>query len=127
MKRVFFHVQHLLGIGHLKRAALVCGALAEAGFEVTLASGGASVPGVVPGNVRLVQLPPLSAADVTFKRLVDEGGQTIDDAWKAKRAAALMRAWRDLIAVRTHYLLARDRTANNVGRMLLGLDPQSRN
>jgi len=95
VKRVFFHVQHLLGIGHLKRAALVCGALAEAGFEVTLASGGASVPGVVPGNVRLVQLPPMSAADVTFRNLVDAGGQAIDDAWKAKRAAALMQAWRE--------------------------------
>ncbi len=95
MTRVFFHVQHLLGIGHLKRAALVCGALAEAGFEVTLASGGVGVPGVVPGNVRLVQLPPLSAADVTFRNLIDERGRAIDDAWKAKRAAALMRAWRE--------------------------------
>ena len=39
----------------------------------------------------------------------------------------LMRAWRDLIAVRTHYLLGRDRTANNVGRILLGQEPTSRN
>lgn len=44
-----------------------------------------------------------------------------------KEGEPLMRAWRDLIAVRTHYLIARDRTANNVGRMLAGLDPQSRN
>jgi 3-hydroxy-9,10-secoandrosta-1,3,5(10)-triene-9,17-dione monooxygenase len=44
-----------------------------------------------------------------------------------KQGEPLMRAWRDLIAIRTHYLLGRDRTANNVGRMLLGLDPQSRN
>ena len=44
-----------------------------------------------------------------------------------KSGEPLMRAWRDLIAVRTHYLLARDRTANNVGRMVLGLDPQTRN
>jgi 3-hydroxy-9,10-secoandrosta-1,3,5(10)-triene-9,17-dione monooxygenase len=44
-----------------------------------------------------------------------------------KRGDPLMRAWRDLIAVRTHYLLARDRTANNVGRVLVGLEPLSRN
>ena len=44
-----------------------------------------------------------------------------------KEGEPLMRAWRDLIAVRTHYLLGRDRTANNVGRMMLGLDPRSRN
>lgn len=44
-----------------------------------------------------------------------------------KEGEPLMRAWRDLIAVRTHYLLARDRTANNVGRMTLGLEARSRN
>jgi predicted glycosyltransferase len=94
MKRVFFHVQHLLGIGHLKRAATICRALAESGFEVTLASGGAKVPGLVPGNVRLVQLPPMSAADVTFKVLLDEHQQPVTEKWKANRAAALLEAWR---------------------------------
>ena len=44
-----------------------------------------------------------------------------------KHGEPLMRAWRDLIAVRTHYLLARDRTANNVGRLMVGLEPTSRN
>lgn len=44
-----------------------------------------------------------------------------------KSGEPLMRAWRDLIAVRTHYLVTRDRTANNVGRLALGLDPRSRN
>jgi len=39
----------------------------------------------------------------------------------------LMRAWRDLIAIRTHYLLDSDRTSLNLGRLLLGLDPVSRN
>lgn len=44
-----------------------------------------------------------------------------------KQGEPLMRAWRDLIAVRTHYLVTRDRTANNVGRLLVGLEPLSRN
>ena len=92
MKRVFFHVQHLLGIGHLKRAATICRALVESGFEVTLASGGASVPGLFSG--KLVQLPPMSAADVTFKTLLDERGQPIGEEWKRKRAAKLLEAWR---------------------------------
>ena len=52
---------------------------------------------------------------------------TVAGTSMVKQGEPLMRAWRDLIAVRTHYLLSRDRTANNVGRMLLGLDPQSRN
>jgi predicted glycosyltransferase len=93
MKRVFFHVQHLLGIGHLKRAATICRALAQDGFEVTLASGGRPVAGLsLPVN--FVQLPPMSAAEVTFKQMVDEAGRPIDEAWKRKRAAALMQAWR---------------------------------
>ena len=41
--KVFFHVQHLLGIGHLRRADVLARALREAGFEVTLASGGMPV------------------------------------------------------------------------------------
>jgi predicted glycosyltransferase len=94
MKRVFFHVQHLLGIGHLKRAATICRALAQSGFEVTLASGGARVPGVVPPDVKLVQLPAMAAADATFKNLVDEAGKPIGEEWKRMRAAKVLEAWR---------------------------------
>jgi predicted glycosyltransferase len=93
--RIFFHVQHLLGIGHLKRAAILCRALADAGFEVTLASGGIAVPGVVSGDVKLVQLEPMAAADVTFKNLVDEKGIAIGDEWKDRRARGLLEAWRE--------------------------------
>ena len=39
--KVFFYVQHLLGIGHLKRAATLAQALRGAGFQVVLVSGGA--------------------------------------------------------------------------------------
>ena len=34
--RVFFYVQHLLGIGHLARASRVANALAEDGFAVSV-------------------------------------------------------------------------------------------
>ena len=86
--RVFFYVQHLLGIGHLKRAATLARALAEAGLEVTLASGGLPVAGMAPPGVRLVQLPPASAADMTFKKLLDESGREIDADWILRRTAA---------------------------------------
>ena len=88
--RVFFYVQHLLGIGHLKRAAVLARALREAGFNVTLVSGGAPMPGIDVD----VQLPPASAADITFKTLLDDAGQLVDDAWKRRRAAALLDVWR---------------------------------
>ena len=97
--KVFIYVQHLLGIGHLKRAAILARALAAARFDVTLVSGGAPVPGIAVD----IQLPPASAADITFKTLLDETGQPVDDAWKRRRAAALLDVWRaaraDVLAV----------------------------
>ena len=94
-KRVFFYVQHLLGIGHLKRAVTLARAMAAAGLDVTLASGGLPVPELpVDGGVRFVQLPPASAADLTFKVLLDGIGRPVDDEWKRARAAALLAAWR---------------------------------
>jgi predicted glycosyltransferase len=96
--KLFFYVQHLLGIGHLKRAATLARALAEDGFEVTLASGGPQVPGIDLENVKLVQLPPASAADMTFKVLLNENGLPVDDEWKARRREALLEAWRTAAA-----------------------------
>ena len=89
--KVFFYVQHLLGIGHLKRAATLARALRQAGFQVTLASGGAPVEGV-----EVLQLPPASSQD--FKQLLDERGAPVDDAWKARRREALLAAFRDAYA-----------------------------
>jgi predicted glycosyltransferase len=82
-KKVFFYVQHLLGIGHLQRAAVVARALEQAGFEVTLASGGRPVPGI-----DALQLPPASSPD--FRQLLDEHGKPVDDAWKRRRTASLL-------------------------------------
>ncbi len=96
--KAFFYVQHLLGIGHLKRAATLARALAEDGFEVTLASGGPRLPGIDLEKVKLVQLPPASAADMTFKVLLDESGLPVNDAWKARRREALLEAWRGAAA-----------------------------
>ncbi len=96
--RAFLYVQHLLGIGHLKRAVTLARAMAAAGLEVTLASGGLPVPALAAaGNldgVHFVQLPPASAADLTFKSLLSAEGRQIDDEWKRARRDALLAAWR---------------------------------
>jgi predicted glycosyltransferase len=82
-------VQHLLGIGHVRRAALIARAMTEVGLDVTVASGGFPVAGVSYGDARVVQLPPARAADKSFKLLITEGGRPVDDAWKERRRAAL--------------------------------------
>ena len=90
----FIYVQHLLGIGHLKRAATLARALAAEGMRVTLASGGLPVPGMAVDGVRLVQLPPASAADMSFKLLLDENGRAVDENWRRRRGTALLEAWK---------------------------------
>jgi predicted glycosyltransferase len=95
-KRVMFYVQHLLGIGHLKRAATITRAAQAAGLDVTLVSGGNPVPGLALGGARLIQLPPLRAADKYFKILLDEHDQEWDDAFKDRRRELLLDAYAEI-------------------------------
>ena len=90
--KVLFWVQHLLGIGHLKRTSTLARALAAGGFDVTVVSGGFPVPGLRLGGAKLVQLSPVRAVDVYFKVLHTEDEQPITDEWRTKRLAALMAA-----------------------------------
>lgn len=88
--RVLFYVQHLLGIGHLRRAATITRALQAGGFAVTLVSGGEPVPGLEVGGATFVQLPPVRAVDKYFKILVDERDTVIDDGFRARRRGLLL-------------------------------------
>jgi predicted glycosyltransferase len=92
-QRLFIWVQHLLGIGHLMRAAHIARHLAAAGWDVTLASGGIPVALADFGGARLCQLPPVKAADADFSALFDEGGRPLDDAFRAERARRLLAAF----------------------------------
>jgi predicted glycosyltransferase len=91
---ILFYVQHLLGIGHLRRALHLVGSLAQAGFAVTLVSGGEPLPelAVTPAR-RVVQLPPIRARDASFRNLVGTDGRPVDDALRAARTAALLAAF----------------------------------
>lgn len=91
--RIMFHVQHLLGHGHLVRVARLARAINGAGIVVTLASGGEPVAGLKFGRTKFVQLPPVRASDETFATLVEPNGAPIDDAWRAARAAATLQVF----------------------------------
>ncbi|MCP5150808.1 MAG: glycosyl transferase family 28 [Chromatiales bacterium] len=103
--RVLFHVQHLLGTGHLRRVAAIARECAEAGATVWVASGGRPVADLELGAARLEQLPPLRSADATYRILLDAEERPIDDAWRARRRAALLalleRAAPDVVVVET--------------------------
>ncbi|MFQ5954296.1 MAG: glycosyl transferase, partial [Kiloniellales bacterium] len=91
--RLLIYVQHLLGIGHLRRATTLAHGFAAAGLEVTLISGGFPVPGLDLSGLGFVQLPPTRAADEHFKALLDEHDRPVDEAWKARRRELLLAAF----------------------------------
>jgi predicted glycosyltransferase len=93
---VLFWVQHLLGSGHLKRAATLARAMAARGLRVVIASGGTPAPWLVGDGVELIQLPPVRASDLTFTSLLDEHDRPIDDGFRALRRDRLLALFREL-------------------------------
>ncbi|MEM7169138.1 MAG: glycosyltransferase [Pseudomonadota bacterium] len=83
------YVQHLLGIGHLRRAAVLSKALAGRGLRVVFVSGGCPVPHLDCGDVDFVQLPPIKSADESFA-LLGEDGRPIDEPFKSARRDQLL-------------------------------------
>lgn len=88
--RVLFYAQHLLGIGHLKRASLVARAMVDAGLDVCVVLGGRDVAGIDFSGCALVFLPSARVAGADFAEILDEDGAPVDDAWRDKRVARLL-------------------------------------
>lgn len=93
---VLFYVQHLLGVGHVRRAEILAGAMAKAGLDVTVAYGGLPLPEVPFDSVRAAYLPPATIADENFSTLLDAAGRPVDDTWMASRSAALLDLYRSI-------------------------------
>lgn len=90
MARVLFYVQHLLGIGHVIRAARICRELGNAGYEIRLIMGGVPIPHLTFHDLEVVQLPPLKAAAGAFTHLLMENGRSATGEYRKLRAKALM-------------------------------------
>ncbi|MET0460839.1 MAG: glycosyltransferase [Ilumatobacteraceae bacterium] len=87
-RRVLFHCQHSLGLGHLVRSLALAGCLAEH-FDVTLLNGGRLPAGtIVPPGVELVDLPSLGH-DAGHRLVSQEPGRSVDDVCAARRALVL--------------------------------------
>ncbi len=93
MKRVFFYVQHLLGIGHVFRALRIARGLREAGFAVDLVLGGVPVSGLDLSDFNVIQLLPLKAGPQGFSELVTATGEPADATIKAHRETQLLAAY----------------------------------
>ena len=91
---VLVYVQHLLGIGHLRRSLRISEALVREGLRVTLISGGEPISSLACTSAEsIIQLPPVSALDAGFKMLVDELGRPINDKLRTARRSALLAAF----------------------------------
>jgi predicted glycosyltransferase len=91
--RVFFYVQHLLGVGHLYRAFRIAHGLREGGFEVLLVLGGIPVEGLDQTGLEVVQLAPLKAGTGGFSELVTPDGAAAGPAFKEARRRELLAAF----------------------------------
>ncbi len=87
--RIFFYVQHLLGVGHVFRAKRIADACIEAGHHVTFVLGGRAIPTLGFGKADVIQLPAIHAGDGEFTNLIQSDGQPLTDEFKAERARAL--------------------------------------
>lgn len=84
-------VTHLLGTGHLRRAAILARAAVEGGCDVVILSGGSRIDGLDTGGARLVQLPPLRSNGTDFSTLLDAEGLVASEAYMARRTDMITR------------------------------------
>lgn len=91
--RILLYVQHLKGLGHIYRADRIVAALLADGFEVTVAFGGLPVAGRWFDGARLAQLEPIGTPTGSFSSLVGADGNPVDDAFKARRRAELLKLY----------------------------------
>lgn len=87
--RLLFYVQHLLGIGHVRRALLISRALQSAGVEVHLVLGGRSNLPMSLDGLNVHWLPSLHS-DSGFSGLLDANGEIASEDYLADRANALL-------------------------------------
>ncbi|WP_246697131.1 glycosyltransferase family protein [Rhizobium sp. WYCCWR 11146] len=91
--RIFFYVQHLLGIGHIARASRIANALVKDGFDVTVVTGGLPVPGFPGEGVKTVALPAVVANNAGFAGLADADGRPAGEDFLHARRQLLLDAF----------------------------------
>lgn len=86
--KVFIYVQHLVGIGHLRRILLLARAMERHGLEPVVVSGGRAVSLFPEDRVR--QLPPAHCIPEDYSKILDEDGQPVTEDWKRRRSSLLL-------------------------------------
>ena len=90
MKKVFFYVQHLWGVGHVYRATRIARGMARAGLEIHLVWGGTRIPGFDFSGINVHYLNPVRTSDASFSQLLHADGSIFTDEDKVERRDALL-------------------------------------
>jgi predicted glycosyltransferase len=88
--RVLFYVQHLLGVGHVRRASLLCEALVAAGLDVHMVLGGESVAAIHFTGAQCHYLPAIRVQNADFSVLVDAFGNPLSEQARQTRRDQLL-------------------------------------
>lgn len=111
---VLVAVTHLLGSGHLVRAANLARGLAADGFSVTLVSGGMPLRPMENEPFAFVQLPPVRTEGVDFRNLLDEEARPVTgerSAARLSRLQALAAELRPDVVITEHFPFGRRQMA----------------
>jgi predicted glycosyltransferase len=120
-RTVLIAVTHLLGIGHLARAAALGQGLARAGHRVVLATGGRPSPTVATTGLRVVQLPPVHCRGVDFSTLLSDDGEPVGRELRHARTALLLAALEDAdpdVVITETYPFGRRQLADEFGTLV---------
>jgi predicted glycosyltransferase len=127
---ILFYCQHLLGLGHLERAARLARALGRAGEPVVFVQGGRAVPGLDLGGAEVVTLPPLVAANDAASALSRPDGQRPSPADLAERRERLLACFHHhdpSVVLLELFPFGRHALASELGPLLLAVaDDRSR-
>jgi predicted glycosyltransferase len=121
---ILFYCQHLLGLGHLERAARLARALRRAGQPVVFVQGGRPVPDLDLGGAEVVALPPLVSADDAASAIAREDGQRPtpgDLAERRARLLACLRATDPSVVLLELFPFGRHALAFELGPLLLAV------
>lgn len=88
--RIFYYVQHLLGVGHVFRTMRIVSVLVDRGFHVDLIYGGERLPNFDACGAQVHFLPSLVSSKGDFSTLLANDGQPASDSYKADRRDRLL-------------------------------------
>lgn len=88
--KIMIAVTHLLGVGHLSRAAALGRAFHRAGHRVVLVTGGRPAPNVNVDGLTVVQLPSVHVIGTDFKTLYGADGAPVSSPVLDERRAKLV-------------------------------------